>query len=177
MVERVTKTLRGYKAYAVDYISYKLKRNFLDDVRPTSLSCQNAVNHILSLTAFPNPFTCTSDIYESRTAYYIRINPLQALIGADNSILNNYGGYLVRNWMNIHIAKEPKDIGYDIRLGKNLLAVEQEIDINDVVTRLYVTAVLEDNTVAILPEEYVDSPYVEKLWNTINSGAKSRTHT
>ena len=89
------------------------------------------------------------------------MNPLQALIGADNSILNNYGGYLVRNWMNIHIAKEPKDIGYDIRLGKNLLAVEQEIDINDVVTRLYVTAVLEDNTVAILPEQYVDSPYVE----------------
>lgn len=161
VIERVTKTLRGYKAYAVDYISYKLKRNFLDDVRPTNLSCQNAVNHILSLTAFPNPFTCTSDILNSRTAYYIRMNPLQALIGADNSILNNYGGYLVRNWMNIHIMKEPKDIGYDIRMGKNLLAVEQEIDINDVVTRLYVTAVLEDNTVAILPEKYVDSPYVE----------------
>ena len=161
VVERVTKTLRGYKAYAVDYISYKLKRNFLDDVRPTNLSCQNAVNHILSLTAFPNPFTCTSDILESRTAYYIRMNPLQALIGADNSILNNYGGYLVRNWMNINIMKEPKDIGYDIRMGKNLIGVEQEIDINDVVTRLYVTAVLEDNTVAILPEQYVDSPYVE----------------
>ena len=160
VVEKVTKTLNGYKAYATDYISYKLIRNFLDDVRPTNLNCQNAMNHILSNTATPVQFTATSDIQGTNTAYYIRMNPLQALIGAENSVLNNYGGYLVRNGMNIHIMKEPKDIGYEIRMGKNLIGVEQDIDVSDVVTRLYPTAVLEDNTVAILPEKYVDSPYV-----------------
>jgi len=160
VVEKVTKTLRGYKAYATDYISYKLIRNFLDDVRPTLLNCQNTINHVLSNTATPVPFTGTSDIEGSKTAYYIRMNPLQALIGADNSILNNFGGYIVRDGMYIHIMKEPKDIGYEIRMGKNLLGVEQNIDVSEIVTRLYPTAVLEDNTVAILPEEYVDSPYV-----------------
>jgi len=160
IIEKVNKTLRGYKAYATDYISYKLFKNFLDDVRPTNLNCQNAVNHILSNTATPVPFTATSDIQGTNTAYYIRMNPLQALIGAENSVLNNYGGYLVRDGMNIHIAKEPKDIGYEIRMGKNLLGVEQDIDIHDVVTRLYPTAVLGDNTIAILPEQFVDSQYI-----------------
>jgi len=160
VIEKITKTLKGYKAYAINYVGYKLKRNFLDDVRPTNLSCQNAGNYLLSHSAIPMPFTCTSDILDSKTAYYVRINPLEAFIGAENSILNNYGGYMIRNGMNIHIMKEPKDIGYEIRMGKNLLGVEQNIDITDVVTRLYVTATLEDNTIAILPEEYVDSPYV-----------------
>ena len=160
VVEKVVKTLRGYKAYAVDYISYKLIRNFLTDVRPTLLNCQNTINYILSNTATPTPFTGTSDIVNSNTAYYIRMNPLEALIGAENSILNNFGGYLVRDGMNIHIMKEPKDIGYEIRMGKNLLGVEQDIDIHDVVTRLYPTAVLGDNTIAILPEQFVDSQYV-----------------
>lgn len=160
VIERITKTLNGYKAYAVDYISYKLKHNFLDDVRPTLLSCQNSMNYVFSRTASPVPFIGTSDILESKTAYYVRMNPLQALIGAENSILNTYGGYLIRNGMNIHIMKEPKDIGYEIRMGKNLLGVEQNIDISNVVTRLYPTAVLQDNTIAILPEKYVDSPYV-----------------
>jgi len=160
VIEKITKTLKGYKAYAVNYAGYKLKRNFLDDVRPTNLSCQNAGNYLLSHSAIPMPFTCTSDILDSKTAYYVRINPLEAFIGAENSILNNYGGYMIRNGMNIHIMKEPKDIGYEIRMGKNLLGVVQEIDVEGVITKLYPTAVLEDNTIAILPEEYVDSPYV-----------------
>lgn len=159
-IERITKTLNGYKAYAIDYMSYKLKHNFLDDVRPTLLSCQNSMNYVFSRTATPVPFIGTSDILEAKTAYYVRMNPLQALIGAENSILNTYGGYLIRSGMNIHIMKEPKDIGYEIRLGKNLLGVEQNIDISNVITRLYPTAVLQDNNVAILPEKYVDSPYV-----------------
>jgi len=160
VIESVTKTLRGYRAYAIDYISSRLKKNFLEDVRPTNLNCQNAINHILSNCSNPVPFTATSDIPGTNTAYYIRMNPLQALIGAENSILNNYGGYLKRDGMNIHVAKEPQDIGYDIRMGKNLVGVEQSIDIADVITRIYPTAVLQDNTVAILPEKYVDSDYL-----------------
>ena len=158
VITKITKTLKGFKAYAIDYISYKLKKNFLTDVRPTNLSCENALKYVLNNLEIPVPFTASSDVGGIGTAYYIRKNGLEALIGAENSILNNYGGYLIRDEMNIHIAKEPRDIGYEVRLGYNLLGIEQDIDINDVVTRIYPTAVTANDTVITLPEKYVDSP-------------------
>jgi len=158
VITKITKTLKGFKAYAIDYISYKLRKNFLTDVRPTNLSCENALKYVLNNLEIPVPFTASSDVGGIGSAYYIRKNGLEALIGAENSILNNYGGYLIRDGMNIHIAKEPRDIGYEVRLGYNLLGIEQDIDINDVVTRIYPTAVTANDTVITLPEKYVDSP-------------------
>ncbi|WP_312459483.1 phage tail spike protein [Proteiniclasticum sp.] len=158
VITKITKTLKGFKAYAIDYISYKLRKNFLTDVRPTNLSCENALKYVLNNLEIPVPFTASSDVGGIGTAYYIRKNGLEALIGAENSILNNYGGYLIRDGMNIHIAMEPRDIGYEVRLGYNLLGIEQDIDINDVVTRIYPTAVTANDTVIALPEKYVDSP-------------------
>ena len=158
-VYRVMKNLNTQTIYA-RHIFYDLVNNFLADARPTNLSCQDTLNYILSHTESPTSFTGTSDIVGSNTAYYVRMNPIQAIIGAENSVLNNYGGYLVRSGMNVHIMKEPKDIGYEIRLGVNLMGVEQDIDESSVVTRIYPTAVLQDDTIAILPERYVDSPYI-----------------
>ena len=162
VIESITKTLRGYKAYAIDYISYKLKKNFLIDVRPTDLNCQDSVNYMFNNLVNPVPFTATSDIKGISTGYYIRKNGLEALIGADNSILNRFGGYLKRDGMNIHIADKPVDNGYEIRMGKNLIGVEQSINISDVVTRLYPTAVLSNDTVTTLSEKFIDSPIIEK---------------
>lgn len=160
VITKITKTLKGFKAYAIDYISYKLRKNFLTDVRPTNLSCENALKYVLNNLEIPVPFTASSDVGGIGTAYYIRKNGLEALIGAENSILNNYGGYLMRDGMNIHIAKEPMDIGYEVRLGYNLLGIEQDIDISDVVTRIYPTAVNASDNVVALPEKYVDSPLI-----------------
>jgi phage minor structural protein len=158
-VYRVLKNLDTQTIYA-RHIFYDLIKNFLTDVRPTNLSCDGALKYILSYTETPTSFTGTSDVVGNNTAYYVRMNPIQAIIGAENSVLNNYGGYLVRSGKNIHIMKEPKDIGYEIRLGKNLLGVELDEDESGVITRIYPTAVLQDNNIAILPEKFVDSPYI-----------------
>jgi len=157
-VYRIVKNLNTKTIYA-RHIFYDLANNFLVDVRPTNLSCQEALSYILSHTESPTSFTGVSNITGSNTAYYVRMNPIQAIIGAENSVLNLYGGNLVRNGKQIDIKASGLDRGYEIRLGKNLIGIEDDSDYSSVYTRLYPTVVI-NNVVYALPEKYVDSPLI-----------------
>jgi len=157
-VYRTVKTLAGKKVYA-RHIFYDLAKNFLVDVRPTDKTCALALQTILAGTETATSFTGASDIADIHTAYYIRKNPVEAIMGADNSILATWGGYLVRDGLSITVKGAGTDRGFDIRLGKNLIGIEDDSDESNLVTRLYPTAVI-DNVVYALPEEYVDSPLI-----------------
>ena len=78
-----------------------------------------------------------------------------------NSALNLWGGYLRRDNFEFKVLATSPDKGYEIRFGKNLIGIEEELDMTEVVTRFfYPTVVIEEPTVTALPEKYVDSPLI-----------------
>jgi len=156
-VYRITKTLYGIRAYA-RHIFYDLANALLIDTRPTNANVNSALQSIFTAVGWSG-WSYLSDITELRTAYYIRKNPVEAIIGADNSILNTWGGNLIRDGKEVRINAAGIDRGYEIRLGKNLIGIEDDSDDSNVVTRLYPT--FERNQVIYgIPEGYIDSPLV-----------------
>lgn len=155
------KNLKTYKIYA-KHIFYDLAKNFIENIRPTNANGTSAISTILSGAAVEHNFTGYSDISNLHTANYVRMNPIQALMGAENAFLNVWGGELVRDNFTFRIdAHAGQDRGYEVRLGKNLIGIEADVDETNVYTCIYPTVVIDDNVVTTLPEKYVYSPLVD----------------
>ena len=94
---------------------------FLQDVRPTSKTGQQALTAILAPN---NKYTGVSDIATVSTAYYIRKNALEAISGSDeSSFLNRWGGEIEYDNFTIKVnSRLGSDNGVLIRTGKNLVA-------------------------------------------------------
>lgn len=146
------------------HIFYDLLDNFIEDVRPTNSTGASAIEEIFNNTQYPNNFKALSDISKVNTAYYIRKNPVEALLSEDeNSFVNRWGGEILRDNFNIEMkAHIGQDRGVTIRYGKNLVGIEEEIDESNVITRLMPTGLYENDTVLMLPEKYIDSLYINK---------------
>ena len=146
-----------YSAYA-RHITFDATDYFLENIRPTNVSQDAAGKQIFSGT----PFTFTSDVQGLNTVNYVRMDPLKALIGADNSLLNTWGGYLRRDNFDIKVLATSPNRGYTVEFGKNLVGIEVEEDVTNVVTRIMPTVVITNNIVTTLPENYIDSPLINK---------------
>jgi phage minor structural protein len=156
----IKKSLKGKTAYA-KHIFYDLSKNFLINVNLDNDSGFTAIQSILDNAETEHNFTATSDVLTLNSATYTRMNPVQVIIGDENSILNKWGGNLIRNNFNISIKVEGTDRGYEIRMGKNLIGIDADIDESNVKTRIYPIVTLSDNdTVYALPDKYVDSPLI-----------------
>lgn len=140
------------------HIFYDVANNFLLDCRPTQINGQGAVSRIMEARDHPSPIVLSSDVAQIATAYYVRTTELEALMGADNSVLARWGGYLIRDGLKAHLKDAPLDRGYLVELGKNLLGIDAVEDTTGVVTRLIPSFVLSDNKAHLLPEVYIDSP-------------------
>lgn len=154
--------LKTKKIYA-KHIFYDMAKNFIEDTRPTNTTGSGAITSILNGLQFEQGFTGTSDITTVNTAYYVRMNPIAALIGTDeNSFLNRWGGELNRDNFIFSINQNGgMNRGYEIRFGKNLTGIDVTIDTSEVVTRYMPTVVIENNVVTTLPEKYIDSPLID----------------
>ena len=160
-IYKPVKNLTRYKLYA-RHIFYDLAKNFIEDIRPTNKGGMAAIHDILTAAQYEHPFIGTSNISDIGTAYYVRMNPIQAMMSADNSFLDTWGGELVRDNFTFSInAAGGTDRGYEIRIGKNLTGIDVTMDETAVYTRLYPTVVIADNVVTTLPEKYVDSPLID----------------
>lgn len=149
------KTLDRIYVYA-RHIFYDLLHNFLEDVRPTNSNGAAALDWVLSHTLYPHPFTGTSDIDSINTRYFIRVNPVEAILGEDG-LVERWGGELLRDNFIIKLLKQRgQNKGAKIAYGKNLLGLEIERDMDTVVTRIM--PVGRDGI--LLPEKYVDSPLI-----------------
>ena len=174
------------------HISYDLSDNLLEDVRPTGLTGIEAGKYLLAKTQFSNPFTWIGDITDINTAYYIRQNVINSLIGSeDQDYVNRWGGELVRDNFNIGMMKQAgKNRGTVIKYSKNLLGFEQSADDTSLVTRAMPTISDDSSTststdsmtpVIMIPEKYVDSPrindyahpYIKEIQVTLTDAQKS----
>lgn len=126
---------------------------FLVDVRPTNKTGQQALNLMLA----PNSkYTGVSNISKHSTAYYEYKNFMEALNGEENSFLERWGGeiefdnYTVK--VNAHLGE---DNGLELRYGKNIQYISEDIDMTQVTTRIYPKAY---NGRKKTGTPYVDSP-------------------
>ena len=147
----------GYKQIFARHIFYDLLHNFLEDVRPTDMNGTNALNWILDNTQYPHNFRGVSDIGTIATQYYVRKNPVEAMLGSD-SLSTRWGGEIERdNFIIRFLRRRGSNKGAKIAYGKNLLGLEVERDMDTIATRIMPVG----NDGLMLPEKYVDSPLID----------------
>ena len=153
----VVKSLYSITAYARP-LFFDLIDNVLLDVRPTLKNGEEALNIILEGTGF----TGHSNISTANTSYYVRKNIVEAILGDDeNSFLNRWGGEVLLDNFDIYINdKIGSDNGVRIEFGYNLNEIEEDINIEEVATRIIPTGyngiMLDGST------PWVDSPLINK---------------
>ena len=153
----VVKSLYSITAYARP-LFFDLIDNVLLDVRPTLKNGEEALNIILEGTGF----TGHSNISIVNTSYYVRKNIVESILGNDeNSFLNRWGGEVLLDNFDIYINdKIGVDNGVRVELGYNLNEIEEDINIEEVATRIIPTGyngiMLDSST------PWVDSPLINK---------------
>lgn len=156
-IYNVVRELYSVTAYARP-LFFDLIDKVLLDVRPTQKIGQEALNIILEGT----PFTGHSNLNTLSTSYYIRKNIIEALLGDDeNSFLNRWGGEFYCENFDVYINDRiGSDNGVRVEFGYNLNEIEEDVNIEEVVTRIipvgYNGIMLEGKT------PWVDSPLINK---------------
>lgn len=156
-IYNVVKSLYSVTAYARP-IFFDLIDNILLDVRPTEKTGQEALDIILNGTGFKGH----SNISTVNTAYYIRKNIVESILGDDeNSFLKRWGGEVLLDNFDVYVNdKIGSDNGVRVEFGYNLNEIEEDVTIEEVVTRIIPTGyngiMLEGAT------PWVDSPLIKK---------------
>ncbi|WP_283718943.1 phage tail spike protein [Clostridium perfringens] len=166
-IYRVLENLDTTIVYA-KHIFFDLVANFLMDCRHKFATCQQALEDILSSTLYKHNFTCSSNIIERSNAYYIRKNPIEAILTEENSIASMYNAEILRDKFKI-IANDSigKDNHVIIEYKKNLLGLEKDDDNSKVVTRVIPTGLSSKDVSVMIDEIYVDSPLINDYINPI----------
>lgn len=157
-----------YKFKALDsmkvnarHIYYDLLDNLLEDVRPTDISGYGAIDWILTRTQYAHPFTSMGDVGGISTRYFVRKNPVEAIMGTDG-IIATWGGELVRDNFEIKLlGARGLDRGVLVSYGKNIQGIEEALDTSGICTRLM--PIGKDGL--LLTEKYIDSPYINNYPN------------
>ena len=159
-IYRVFDNLDTVTVYA-KHIFFDLENNFLSDCRFINYTCLQACKDIVNSLNYLTNFKFISNIEEKSSAYYIRKNPVEAILTLDNSIVNTYKAEILRNNFNISVVKNiGKDKGVKIQYAKNLLGFEEDIDLTGVITRIMPTGLNANDTSLLLDELYVDSSLI-----------------
>lgn len=138
-LKKPKKGLKYVTAVAYQYTIPQQKSLWLDDVRPTNVSGQGALAHILNNATGNKRITMTSNISLSGTAYYQLKSLYEALYDSDNSFINIWGSNGVetlRRGINVTMnTSVGGDKQLSIREGKNLKDFADTRDLESYVTR------------------------------------------
>ena len=109
---------------------------FLVDVRPTNKTGQEALNLMLAPN---NKYSGTSNITATSTAYYEYKNFMEALNGeGDNAFTKRWGGEIEYDNFTVKVPLHlGTDNGLEMRSGKNIQSISEDIDMTGIVTRVY----------------------------------------
>lgn len=156
-IYNVVRSLYSVTAYARP-IFYDLIDKVLLDVRPTNKIGKEALDIILADTGF----TGHSNISTSNTAYYVRKNIVEALLGdEENSFINRWGGEFYCENFDVYINDRiGADNGVRVEFGYNLNEIEEDVNIEEVVTRIIPTGY--DGIMLDGETPWVDSPLINK---------------
>ena len=151
----VTKDDNGIIASAFPIFLDARNDCFLWDVRPSNVTGQTALNQMIT----NKKYSARSNITKTSTAYYVQKNLIEALNGDDdNAFLKRWGGEIAYNNYEIIVNDRiGSDNGLKVEFGFNLLGVEEQINNEDIVTRIIPKAY---NGYILPNNETVDSPLI-----------------
>ncbi len=168
----------GMPVVSVDamHLFYDMNYVLLEDVRPTDLNGQNAIQWLFdhpydpygqAATKLPlRNFTFFSDIDTLAAAYYEWKTMTGALIGEDNCILNRWGGELFVNGLYFSICKAMEGSlqnAFHIAYGLNLTEVEETLDYTNTFSQLVATDNYGNKAHASIPLAYNGLPFEKTL--------------
>lgn len=155
---------------------YDLNYVLLEDVRPTNLNGQAAIQWLFDRPYDPYGqaethlplrfFTFSSDITALRSAEYQWKTMTGALIGEDNSILARWGGELYVNgrYFSINTVMENSmQDAFHIAYGLNLAEVEETLDYTNTFSQLVATDNFGNHAHASIPLSYNGLPFEKTL--------------
>lgn len=159
VIKKVKKQSRYITVAAVQMTIHACNTLWLEDVRPTNTNGQGALSHMLTnAVGKKKEIVLQSNISVTNTAYYQRKRLQEALLGADNSFIERWGGEVLRRGYTLSINDRiGTDRGVVIRRGKNLTGFEGTTDLDQLCTMA--KGVGFDG---ITHEGYVMSPFAEQ---------------
>lgn len=155
-INNVVKTYKTYKV-SCTHIFYRLLSNFVEDTYPQNLNGADYLNWILNHTQYTSGFIGYSNIATIKSGRYVRMNPVECILGAENSMVNTFGGELKRDNFKIYFnTRIGNDEGVKLLFGKNITGINVNIDISNCYTRIMPMGY--DGL--LLPEKYIDSELI-----------------
>lgn len=136
VIKKVKKQSRYISVTAVQMTIHACNTLWLEDVRPTNTNGQGALSHMLTnAVGKKKEIVLQSNISVINTAYYQRKRLQEALLGADNSFIERWGGEVLRRSYTLSINDRiGMDRGVVIRRGKNLTGFEGTTDLEQLCT-------------------------------------------
>lgn len=120
-------TVKAYHAF------YDAERYLIEDSYVVNKNCNDALDHLNNATDNPSPFTTLSDVETVNSYRCVR----KSLFEAINTVLERWGGHLVRDGYNIQIRDTiGSDNGVTIQYKKNLKEISVTYDWSNVTTKL-----------------------------------------
>lgn len=175
---RTKKRQDGVPTVSVDalHLFYDLNYVLLEDVRPTNLNGQNAIQWLFdrpydpygqAATKLPlRNFSFYSDIETLATAYFQWKTLTGALIGEDNCILTRWGGELYVDGLYFSICKTmegSRQNAFHIAYGCNLTEVEETLDNTNTFSQLVATDNYGNKAHASIPLSINGLPFEKTL--------------
>lgn len=115
------------------HVFYDAQNYLIADSYAVRLTCNEALDHFNRATDNPSPFTTYSNISTVNTFRCVR----KSLAECINTVLERWGGHLVRNNWNISVLNNVGvDNGVTIQYKKNLKELKAEYDWTNVCTKL-----------------------------------------
>ena len=156
------------------HMFYDLNYVVLEDVRPTELSCQDAIQWIFDRPYKPaatqklplENFTFYSDIETTSTAYYEWKTVTGALIGEDNCVLERWGGELYVDGLYFSICSTMEGSltdAFHIADGLNLTGIEETLDNTNTFSQLVARDNYGNSAHASIPRAYNGLPFEKTL--------------
>lgn len=163
-IENTIKDLNYLRVFARQITISDTLDIYLSDVRPENKSALSALQYMKENSVeygedrqYAKDIEFYSDLGSVSTAYYQGMSLYQALHDCDQSFQNRWGGEVQREGYRVSLLqKEGKDRGYEIRSRKNLQGFEEDINLDNVFTRLDVRGF---DTLKL--PYFIDSEYLE----------------
>ena len=115
------------------HVFYDTEKYLIEDSYVVDKNCNDALDHLNNATETKSPFTTLSDVQTVGSFRCVR----QSLYEALQTIIERWGGHLVRDNFNIEIRNNiGKDNGVLVRYKKNLKDISCKYDYSSVVTKL-----------------------------------------
>ena len=125
-----TRTKISVKAY---HLFYDSENYLIEDRYVVNKSCNDALDYLNNSTDNPSPFTTLSDVETINSYRCVR----SSLFEAVNTILERWGGHIVRDNYNLQIRETiGQDNGVTIQYRKNLKEITVSEDWSEVCTKL-----------------------------------------